>query len=180
MAKLAIFGSSHVSRLESFCDRNGLELEVPFLVRFIGQGGLKAGSTLSSSKMRELLEFQPDIVIVIIGGNDINDDCSPYHVFENICMLEHAIKRAGTKNVYICEILHRNNFKKAPGMTEERYKTIKNVINKKLGKEFGNQCIRLKDLRFPHHFAEDCVHLNDQGQKKLFHVIRRFVCAVKL
>ena len=78
MAKVAFFGSSYISRFDTHCTPRGMQ--VPEDVRFFGKGGMCASSVLCSNELNDIIEFQPHVTFVVLGGNDVKDSCVPHTI----------------------------------------------------------------------------------------------------
>lgn len=78
----------------------------------------KEAMYMQKKELGDLIEFKPDLVFVVIGGNDITDKCDSATVFTDIMNLVRTLRDAGIERVYASEILHRADFRKASGMTE--------------------------------------------------------------
>ena len=124
-------------------------MKVPADVRFFGKGGMRASSALCSKELNDLIEFQPHVTFVVLGGNDVKDSCVPHTIFSDIKNVVRTLHDYGISRVYVCEIIPRGNFKKAPGITETRFNAIMKVINKKLKKEYGHFCVNMSDIKYP-------------------------------
>ncbi|KAK3089506.1 hypothetical protein FSP39_018796 [Pinctada imbricata] len=177
MAKIAIFGSSYVSRLGRYCN---FDLKIPGIVRFFGQGGMKACDAIDSRKFSQLLDFSPDVVFMVIGGNDVSDTSIPSDIFKSIMEIISTLYSSGVKRVFISEIIERGNFEKAPGLTRERFNKQRKVINKKLKTACRDNFVMMK-VKFPKDYDEnDFVHLNCDGLRAYFFRVRIILCSVKL
>jgi lysophospholipase L1-like esterase len=119
MVKFAVFGSSFVARLNTFCTG---DMKIPVECNFFGLGGMKA-ENVSDSLLVKLRLYAPDVVFIHIGANDISKDSSCKTICENIQSLVDEIYKAVAKVVFIGEIC---NFTKAPGLTFQTYNKNKN------------------------------------------------------
>ena len=110
--KIHIIGHSFVSRLKQFIKserdlRFDLGLHNSPLVQFNGYPG---GSVVRVHQPLEVVEdFSPDIVIVILGTNDIYKS---HHPVEEIAgsfydLVNSLLEMQGPSNVIVCQILHR-------------------------------------------------------------------------
>jgi hypothetical protein len=122
MVKFAVFGSSFVARLNTFCTG---DMKIPVECNFFGLGGMKA-ENVSDSLLVKLRLYAPDVVFIHIGANDISKDSSCKTICENIQSLVDEIYKAVAKVVFIGEICQRGNFTKAPGLTFQTYNKNKN------------------------------------------------------
>lgn len=175
MAKVALVGSSYVSRLEKFCEG---DLKIPGEVKFFGVSGMRADN-IPQNKINEILIFKPDIVIILVGGNDICDNSSPNDIVKNIKNLVDELKENAVQFIYVSEILPRGKFKYSVELTIERFNSQKKKINKKLQNFANASVISMKKIKYPEDYIRDCVHLNDSGQKKLFFNFRTVVLSTR-
>jgi lysophospholipase L1-like esterase len=110
--RIQLFGHSFVTRLKSFIPTNDkfnykLNLHQPALVQYSGYSGANI------AKLRDNLEtiedFQPHIVIVVIGTNDLYDNSNtPQSVTQQIMdLVDSLLFRYDVQKVIICPVLHR-------------------------------------------------------------------------
>ncbi|KAH3853600.1 hypothetical protein DPMN_096130 [Dreissena polymorpha] len=124
---------------------------MPGELRFFAKGGMTAARP-DVELLQELKRFQPHVVVVVLGGNDI-------------C-------------VHFCKICQRGYFPKDRAMTKKCFNAQRNKINDCLNK---NACvIELKKIRFPADYHTDTVHLNEVGNTKLLRHIRGFLFGLKI
>lgn len=177
MAKVAFLGSSYIARLDKFCCS---DMKIPGQTQFFGVPGLRADS-VPPSKIQEITVFNPDIICVLVGGNDISDTSSPSEIFKNIVNLVDVLKNVCMiYQIYVCEVLSRGKFKFSKHMTYERFEAQRTKINKKLIIMKNASIIPLRKIKYPQDYVSDCVHLNDGGQKKLFFALRTAILTTKL
>lgn len=69
MAKVVIIGSSYISGLEKICKGDFI---TPGVEGFFGVPDLW-DDNVPQSKIKEVKKFGPDIVIILVCGNDISD-----------------------------------------------------------------------------------------------------------
>ncbi|XP_033724642.1 uncharacterized protein LOC117314669 [Pecten maximus] len=167
MAKFAILGSSYISRLRDFCEG---DFKVPGDCRFFGKGGMRTDS-IPHWMMADLESFNPDVVFVHLGGNDIRRDSSPKDIFSNLCAIVETLKKSGAK-VHIAEICRRGDFSKAPGLMEASFNRQRNAINRLLIERYG-KCIVKIPLQYPADYDNKLVHFSDYGIRKYFFMVRR-------
>ena len=167
MVKFAVFGSSFVTRLNTFCSG---DLAIPGECNFFWTRWYDSFKCVwEIAKWSET----PDVVFLHIGGNDIRVNSSCKAVCENIKFIVDELYRAGNKVVFVAEICERGNFTKAPGLTYDIFKKQKNTVNRSLQKLFGDKFVKFKDISFPNDYDKDLVHFSDSGMKKYFYRIRR-------
>ena len=80
MIRFAVFGSSVVARLSTFCTG---DMKIPGEYNIYGLGGMKA-ENVSVSLLVKLRLYVPDVVFIHIGANDISQDSSCKTISENI------------------------------------------------------------------------------------------------
>ena len=68
--------------------------------------------------LKSCIDFQPDVVFLCIGGNDISAESSPRQIFEHIVNIANTFRSRGTKTAYIGEIMTRRQFCKSRGLTK--------------------------------------------------------------
>ena len=122
MVKFAVFGSSFVARLNTFCTG---DMKIPSECNFFGLGWMKA-KNVSDNLLVKLRLCAPDVVFIHIGANDINKDSSCKTICENIQSIVGEIYKAGAKVIFVAEICQRGNFTKAPGLAFQTYNKNKN------------------------------------------------------
>ncbi|XP_033730279.1 uncharacterized protein LOC117319617 [Pecten maximus] len=166
MAKFAVFGSSYVTRLERYCHG---DLKVPGTVRFFGKGGMRSDS-IPRQLLRDLIEYNPDVVLIQLGGNDISATSSPNDIFQRLLTLQVDLHHAGIQEVYFTEIVRRGNFDKSPGLTATSFEKQRKKINRLLLTR--PRYIKIR-VNFPEDYDRDQVHFNDSGLRTQFHALRR-------
>lgn len=116
LAKVAFLGSSYRARLEKFCCS---DMKIPGNTQFFGVPGLRAESVPPPpSNIQEITVFNPDIICILVGGNDISDTSSPSEIFKNIVNLVDVLKNVCMiYQIYVCEVLSRGKFKFSKHMT---------------------------------------------------------------
>lgn len=130
-------------------------MKIPGIVGFFGVPGLRADNV------------EVNIVIILVGGNDISDKSSPCEIFGHIARLVEQFKE-DVHFVYVCEILTRGMFKYSKTLTKDRFDAQVKKINKKLYSLKTATVISTKKINHDKEYSSDLVHLNDSGQKKLF------------
>ncbi|XP_069106512.1 uncharacterized protein [Argopecten irradians] len=167
MAKFAILGSSYISRLRDFCEG---DLKVPGECRFYGKGGMRTDS-IPTRMMVNLKDYDADVVFIHLGGNDIQQDSNPRHIFLNLCTIVETLTEMGA-TVYIAEICRRGDFSKAPGLDEKSFNKQRNAINRLLKEKFGKYMIKVP-LQYPADYDDKLVHFSHFGLRKYFFMVRR-------
>lgn len=173
--RIAIFGSSYIRRLDSWC--NG-DFKVPATVRCFGKGGMKA-SSVPEDILNDVFNFQPDIVFIQLGGNDISKSKTPSDLVGDLIKLVDNFKSAGVKQVYIGEILERGDFTKSPGVDITFFNSVRKFVNRRLVKIYGKHVINFLQVRFPRDYLDDKVHLNSNGLRTYYLKLRRLFLSLK-
>ena len=82
------------------------------------------------------------------------------------------------RKIYVAEIPTSGKFK-TPGLDKKCFDSQREKINKLLRKEYGNDLIVFKDIKYPRDYDTDRVHYNDRGMQKFFYNIRRVLLSFK-
>ncbi|XP_052786010.1 uncharacterized protein LOC128221442 [Mya arenaria] len=162
MKKVAIFGDSHVWRLDAFCNE---DLKVPMEVRFFGAGGMKA-SKPKPGLLKQVKMYGADLVVVSLGGNDITTTSVPKDIVAAVLHIAQDFIDSGVSTILVLEIGERGAFR--DGLGYRSFASQRARINQLLGKRELVEVLRLPHIRFPAEFMRDKVHLNEKGLKKLF------------
>ncbi|OWF36106.1 hypothetical protein KP79_PYT08466 [Mizuhopecten yessoensis] len=101
---------------------------VPGTARFFGKGGMRADS-ISRHLLVDLTAYNPDILVIQLGGNDISATSSPNYIFQTLIRLQMDLYNAGIKEVYFAGIVPRGHFGKSPGLTATSFEKQRNKIN---------------------------------------------------
>lgn len=125
--------------------------------------------------MQLVERISPDVILLQLGGNDINDTTSASDV---LVKLKRLISVLGEKHpdsiTIVASIFCRRRHR---GLSSRSYGRKKKRVNKFLLKEFGAFEQGKKVFFFSHtffkekHFDRDGVHLNDNGNRCLYHSI---------
>ena len=168
MTRFAVFGDSFVSRLEKSMSRTTA-------YRFFGKSGMSTRRKIDE-KLCQLLEFQPDVVFMNVGGNDIRSTTSIEELVKQIKSLVAYLQSSGVRRVYVASIVERGSFPSFTGLSKSKFNKIRRSVNKKLQKHFGKDFIDVGgDLRYPRHYDRDMVHpgLREGGMQIFRTVIER-------
>ena len=153
--KVALVGDSLVKRIPNYM--------LPQKMRKYSKGGAKAESFIQSEEMIQALNYQPQVVFIFIGGNDIRRGCSPKTIFDNIMAIRSRFVGIGSI-VEVIEITYRS---KPRGMSSDEFRKVQNSINKKL-RRHTKETLSLGGLDLIKGFLEnDGVHFNYQGIENL-------------
>ena len=175
MTRVALFGSSYVRYLGQYC--NG-DLRIPHSeVRFFGFGGMKAGS-INQRLKHEMLQFQPEVVFICLGGNDISTTSSPLAIVKNIRRFVNELIAAGVRRVLVSEVLDRGNFDKSPGLTKTVFDAQRKKVNQMLKFKLRRNVVNFPEIQYPDHYSDDDVHLDERGLFKQYHRVKRAIMSV--
>lgn len=162
MRKVAILGHSYVSRL-----RFDSPMKMPwFELAKYGSPGAKVSNIMQRPVWEEFIDYQPEFTLLLLGGNDINENTIPSELGREIAELALTVEELTGGACHIISIEPRLQPR---GITPRRYKTVKNAVNRCLG--------RLPDSKFRFHgmgienedLGSDGVHLNAEGSDILLH-----------
>jgi len=162
MAVTVFFGSSFIERLRKYCEE---DMEVPGTTIFCGKGGLRT-DRMDTALLHRALKTNADIAYLQLGGNDITATSTPKDIFDRICTVVTLFLDSGIRQVYIGEILTRGNFSKAPGLTKESFDRQRKRINKSLEKKYTSNFVYFPDIKYPHDYVPDLVHLQTADKHK--------------
>lgn len=190
-ASIQIFGHSFVKRLKCFLHeqvqlRFNLNLSSSPLVQYSGYSGAVVGTLRSN--LTDIVDFSPDIVVLLIGTNDLfNPEVTAVSLTSSILdLVDSLIFLCRVKKVVVCQILHRQ-----PTSTG-RYRVDTEWFNNRVDETNHLLSSRIQMLPHDHvifwrlkgfwsqeatkqSFSLDGVHLSDVGQKKLYSNIRAAV-----
>ena len=186
--KILIQGHSFVARLKRFIRNSGgrftYSMNLPpreYMVQYSGIPGGKVSSLWNDDQVQD---FEPDIVILQCGSNDLcNDLCSPRSVKDNLLRYaEHLINNCNVKRVVIMQILHRLEPKR-----QVRYRVNIEWYNNRVDATnhlISDAILQNPVVDFHKHrglcefntlsqaMTYDGTHLNDSGYIKYFRNIR--------
>lgn len=192
--KIQLFGHSFICRLRDFISgsdqvRFDLSLSGPPLIQYTGFPGASVQSLRDN--IEDVLDFQPDIVILCVGTNDIYDArVSPRSVAQAIMdLVDTLLFVHNVSSVIVLQVLHRC---RPTGRT--RYPVDVDWFNSRVDelnmllidglnttahhrsylwrmKGFWSQDCKAR------HFAADGCHLSDSGQLRFLANIRAAVVA---
>ncbi|MES9901967.1 MAG: SGNH/GDSL hydrolase family protein [Sedimenticola sp.] len=175
---IAIFGDSHVRRLEEqVLGRLSIH---PCVTKFIGFDGLTAGDDtpraigMREEAMKELLSCQADFVVVSVGGNDICPEFGARQVFRRIWALVTRIKQTGAV-VYVTGIIPRLDVSKGRGIQRTSYEKIRRAASTMLKERLKGHYIPLP-FHLQSDLGKDGVHLTVSGALKFSAQIESILC----
>ena len=160
--KVAIFGHSYVRYF--YIDRQVYHPEFT-LCKFAVPGG-KVGTIRNTEVWNSLIQYKPDLTIILLGGNDIASNTVPRdlaHSLEGLVLDIEALTGGGT---ILLGIEHRTIPR---GVSADTYRKIRNSVNRWLRAvlpvtkpRFRPIGVRQTELDF------DGVHLNPTASEDLF------------
>ena len=152
----------------SFC------FQVPSDVRFFRRGGMTA-KNFDRNLLQQLTSFQPDYVLMNIGGNDIRSDSVPRLIVEDIVELIEELEKFDIKVIF-CDICERGKFPKDSLLTKKSFNAQGRKINALTKNEVQTMQV---NMRFPKDYDQDKVHLsNPEGMKKFFYFFQRYMLSL--
>lgn len=132
-------------------------------MRFFRKGGTTAKKP-NTTLLYQLLEYNPDVFVVCIGGNDIYSNSVPVVIAEDIRSLISTISHNGC-DVYYVDICERGAFIKDHKLTKKSFCAQRHRINKLVSKSV--KVITMNNVRFPKDYTTDFVHFSYKGQLKI-------------
>lgn len=163
--RVAILGHSYVSNLEF---RSPLTT-VCFEIRKFGSPGAKITDITERKAWQDMLIYRPELTLLVLGGNDINQDTTPSELGRKIkdLALEVEWLTGG-----VCLILNIEPRLQPRDISVRCYTSMRHAVNRCLGRlpdskyRLRGMAIRNEDL------ARDGVHLNPAGNERL---LRRII-----
>ena len=171
--RFAVFGDSYVQRQGEFS-------QLPFEIKFIGEEDMNL-LDVPSDKWDELIEYQPDLVLLHLGGNDIielprgTNQVTP--LFNQMGVLVQKLRAIGARAL-VGEILPRTEF----GLRDVSLKTFDTVrkgLNRRIRSQLKHDYIffrvRLtaRDGDLHYHYDKDGVHLSPSGMTNYDKALRK-------
>ena len=164
MARIAVYGLSHVKRLAQYFKTR------PFLFRlkYFCRGGMRADEVDNQSWL-DLLEYKPTHVLIHVDGNDISITSETDDIFLPIKALVQELWRRNVV-VMVGEVMPRLLYRD-PALTfdiyERKRKSLNDKLQRFLKKNYRPLFVRGLFNGGPHRdLDEDLVHLSDFDQKK--------------
>ena len=116
------------------------------VVKKFGRGGLTAKSLRTGDILNDVEDFTPDVVVLMIGGNDI--DVAEPKLKETVADINAIFNRLRTHcpEVYVVEVLPRYNPTVKPAL---EFQKMRSHINQKVRnkiKFFGHYFIHIKNM----------------------------------
>ena len=178
--KISIFGHSYVRDLQQLGNEYiSLGSERAFLNYFAFPGSSYHTFLLNPNLLSSLIDSAPDVLVVILGGNDLKVNIDLNDV-KSDCASLFRLLREKLPNVYIIaaqvEIRHSNRVNRHGSPAADLYRKLAVNFNKWLARQsFKNKLLlvngknKLYERSF---FREDGVHLNSQGLNLYFDLLK--------
>ena len=190
--RIQIFGHSYVRRLKDYIKQSdnltfSLNLQQPTLVQYSGFPG--ASVDRLQQNLDVIQDFQPNLVILIIGTNDLcSPTTTPEQLAADIAKLANNIICIGVSRVLVLPILYRQSSQRP-----SRYHVDIPWFNERVHQVNGKLADAMKHIERARMwkikgfwsdeaqtsaFAADGVHLSDEGNRKLYNNIRMAVVSM--
>ena len=160
--KVAIFGYSYVKYF--FIDRPIYHPD--FVLKKFAVPGGRVDTIRSTDKWQALLNYKPDLTILLLGGNDIRVDTVPRDLAHSLEELVLEIEAQSGGSTLLLSIEHRTNPR---GLSAVKYRQIKNSVNRWI-----RSCIPITKARYrpigtrQTELDFDGVHLDPTACERLF------------
>lgn len=163
LRKVGIIGHSYVRRLLP-TEGNRPEDEGFYLQNF-HQGGARVETLKGSSAYQRLVEYHPDLIFLIIGGNDVQPDTEPRVLAEAIEALARELELDSGAHCIVVGLESRTS---PWDITPAQYHKVKNGVNRRL----RGQSAYMRDRYMPMCMSResldlDGVHLGHAGSSAL-------------
>ena len=184
--KVLVMGHSYVHWLERFAaDQDKMPGAGSRTLKFhdcdvayMGVRGATVDSLRTQAVLREVRRTSPDVVILHVGGNDIDakSRLSPQLIGMRLYeMARDMIKHAGVLRVIVCQVVRRNRWRhlsydEGAGRVSDINEFLLAVCDGEKGVSFWKH--RGLWQAGSDIFRKDGVHLNDLGNRKLLKSIR--------
>lgn len=157
-------------------------------LKVVARGGLKCQNLLSCGRLEEVKAFQPNVVVVQVGDNNINPRSSPHSVTTEIVRVVLRLRDNLPKDttITVAKIMPRDMLGTSRYLFG-KYNELADDINLLLEETLPAHNIIFFNWKFPspingnaqwlwHRcFASDGVHLNQSGLKKMLSAFRKIV-----
>ena len=181
--KVVLLGHSYVRDLFSVFDY-GIECDCEFRF-FFKPGATVRGISMNENFVRSCIEWEPHVVFLLLGGNDIRCDWDikeTFEVYKNFCA---KLKERLSNLVLICSTVEprfaiANDRHRTPSL--EQYNVAAKAFNRLLKKwtvpDYRFMTWGANRLENVGLFAKDGVHLNTNGRKIMLRLIYDLVIKV--
>lgn len=167
LRSVAVFGHSYVSRL----NESRPAVVNDRLIKLFWHRGATVQSLGCSHVFDQLVHYQPELTILIIGGNDITAQTQPKELAISIENLAKAVEEKAGGHCLIVGIEKRSNPR---GLTADQFIKIRNGVNRNLRQKLAFARDRYYPMEMSaEQLSYDGVHLNQVGTEQLFQLVVR-------
>jgi len=182
MIKVALLGHSYVKYLPQhmdspFSNENGTEFHCNYFYR----SGATFASMINDDILQEIREFHPDIILVIMGGNDIKDDVDNKKIYDRCLDFYKKIQEDVPAAAVIAAEVEMRFYEEGNNWgcpTEDTFNKRRRCLNKFVYKHcpiedmmyLGGPGIGLNTRE---NFMDDGVHLNSAGLEIYCTILQR-------
>ena len=177
-----IIGHGHAYWLEKFVDVSGLfanfeKQGYKCNIAFLGIRGATVSSFRSAGVMARIRQHSPQIVLAMLGGNDICSR-SPHLVASGLCLLATELLAIGGQQVALCQIEHQGKWRHC---SMEEGTARADSVNVKMDAECQGS---VSQFYWRHKslwtspvqvFRSDKVHYNEVANLRLYRSIREAI-----
>ena len=173
--RVLVMGHSYVHWLERFAaDQSKLPNSRNLLfdqcdVVYIGVRGATVDKLRSQSNLREVRRLSPDVVILHVGGNDIDQGVAPQMIGMQVYQLARELIRLDIKRVIVCQVIRRNQWRHL--VYDEGVKSVSDINEFLMAACDGDYGVSFWKHR-SELFRQDGVHLNELGNIKFIKSIK--------
>lgn len=194
--RVHICGHSFVKRLKTFIRESdhfhfNFGFTDPVLIQYSGF----SGATIDTLRqhLEELVDFEANVVVLVIGTVDIyQTTCAPSSIVNHLHQLILDIKRSvpSVENILVCQILHRTlpsiptRFPVDLDWYNKRVDETNLLLSKRLPaiRQVCCKLCRCTGFWSPSAkasaFHRDGVHLSKEGNRKLYHILKAAVSTI--
>lgn len=177
---LLILGHSYVRDLKSLNQHSLKYDQQEILISYSSYPGATFDTFLKdSSKLSDpLRQYKPDIIVVVLGGNDINRDVTNHELFKK-CREFYELLRGLAADAIIIAAQVESRFYKTPNVHsapapvefQQKRKTLNKFIHRLKTKD--NLLIIAGPGRLDHQtYYRDSVHLNSAGLRNYMSILK--------
>ena len=199
--KIMILGHSHIRRLNEVIRSDFRINPQQAEIRLYGQGGLRIPGLFSNRIITMLQNFQPEILVLMIGDNDIapsagtSHDAAAHTIVDNLlnAILTLHSTVSSIQQVFLCQLLPRHpGVYFRPGYNEIALKVNDILLQSAVAAEQRLlRLFRFPDFSFPQEsrikrvrylrnrrlFRSDGTHLTTEGYRRLQRAMRAVIIA---
>lgn len=189
--RIVFFGHSHVRRLGEYVERheNLSNFELPttqVVTSFVGRGGLKRKNVLDPAIISDLRSHSPQTLVMMFGDNDIKKDSSPQEISLMIFSVISAIRARvpSIDKVVLVQLLPRYLTRNSwyNKVAERTNLELSYLARHRSYVRFFLCSFWFPGGRYPRRYSADAllfgpdgVHLNEQGNEKLYDKLKSVV-----